>query len=218
MRMTRPGLRAFAFASTIALLGAAVSACSSGGLEGVEAEVQPTSVELSLPPVPQFDLPKPNPDGTHPVRELRLQGNRYLGTEVRVKGYVIWIYDCATAIRTAEMSEADLQRLLAEEPERCSRPNIYLGDTRETPPDRGIWVVEVPRQPRPDEVKGLPEDLVKEMQDAWDAMPAFSLGDEVIVSGTWDLTSPRQFSNSDGLLVYKRLENLSKPEPEAANR
>jgi hypothetical protein len=217
MRKTVPALRAIAFASTTALLVAGVSACDSGDLEGVEAEVQPTSVELSLPPVPEFDLPRPNPDGTHSVREMRLQGNRFLGTEVRVKGYVIWVYDCATAIRTAEMSEAELKKVLEEEPERCSRPNLYLGDSRDTPPDRGIWLVEVPRQPRKDELKGLPEDMVREMQEQWSALPPFQVGDEVVATGSWDLTSPKQFSNSDGLLVYKSLQNLTTP-AETANR
>lgn len=198
------------------VLAAAIAAlgCSSGDLKGPEAEVHETSVDLQLPPVPDFDVPRPNADGSHPVREMRLQGNRYLGSDVRVQGYVTWVYDCATAIRTAEMSEDDLQRIIREEPERCDRPNIYLGDAPDAQTDKGIWVVEVPRQPREDELGtgAYPPEMVDEIIDRFVNMPPFEVGDQVEVTGRWDLTSPTGFRNSDGLLTYSSMKNLSKPE------
>jgi hypothetical protein len=197
----------------VALLAVAVAApgCRKDELQGAKAEVSDTSIKLDLPPVPQFSPPGSNPDGTHPVAEMRLKGNKFLDTDVRVKGYVIWIYDCATAIRTPDMSEADLKKLMADEPERCSRPNLTIGDTADTPADKGIWVVELPRPVRPDEKKALPKEAVAEMDAAYKALPPFKIGDQVIVSGKWGLTSPKGFRNSDGLLTYSALENLSTP-------
>ena len=79
---------------------ATVAGCKKDQLEGAKAEVQKTSIKLDLPAVPDFVMPQPNADGTHSVAEMRLRGNKFLDTEVKVKGYVVWIYDCATANRT----------------------------------------------------------------------------------------------------------------------
>jgi hypothetical protein len=177
--------------------------CQGEQLAGVKAEVQETSVKLDLPPVPAFQMPAANPDGTHSVAEMRLR-------EVRVKGHIIWIYDCATAIRTPDMNDKELERLLREEPERCERPNLYLGDAPTTPTDKGIWVVEVPRAPRPDELKTLPKEVLKE----WPEVPKYATGDQVILTGTWAVRSPKGFANSDGLLVYGKLEQVGGGAPE----
>lgn len=193
-------------------------ACRKDELQGAKAEVEETSIKLDLPPVPDFTAPAANPDGTHSVHEMRLKGAKFLDTDVRVKGHVIWIYDCATAIRTPEMSEKDVAKLMADEPERCSRPNFYLGDTPDTPADKGIWVVEVPRPPRADEKKALPDEEVKAMQDAFNMVPKFQIGDQVVVTGKWALTSPKGFRNSDGLLVFAAMENLSTPAAPTANK
>src|SRR5690349_10201763 len=122
------------------ILVGAGAGCKKDQLEGAKAEVQETSIKLDLPAVPDFAMPQPNPDGTHPVSEMRLKGNKFLDTEVKVKGYVVWIYDCATAIRTPEMTDKQLATLLENEPERCSRPHFTVADKPDTPPDRGIWV------------------------------------------------------------------------------
>src|SRR5688572_30157839 len=67
-------------------------------LQGAKAEVSKTDVKLDMPAVPAFDMPQPNPDGSHSVREMRLKGRKLIDTEVQIKGYITWIYDC-----TAEM-------------------------------------------------------------------------------------------------------------------
>jgi hypothetical protein len=191
------------------------SACKKDELQGAKAEVEETSIKLDLPPVPEFTAPAANPDGTHSVQEMRLKGPKFLDTDVRVKGYVIWIYDCATAIRTPDMSEKDLQKLMADEPERCSRPNFYIGDTPDTVSDKGIWIVEVPRAARPDEKKALDDATLKEMDAAFKAVPAFKVGDQVVVSGKWALQSPKGFRNSDGLLIFSALEVAGAAAPAA---
>lgn len=207
----RSALQLGVFASTAGLLLSGLSACDSGELEGAKAEVMETSVELDLPAVPEFNMPSANADGTHPVTEMRLKGNKFLDTEVKVKGHVAWIYDCATAVRTPEMTEKELAKLLEEEPERCLRPHFVLVDQPGAPADKGIEVVEYPRPLRKDEKKALPDEMVRENQAALAALPHFEVGDEVVVTGTWTLKSEGGFRNSDGLLAFQSLENLSKP-------
>ena len=211
--------------STVLLMGSAlligigaagfIGACGEPELEGAKAEVKPHNIKLDLPPVPDFKMPTPNSDGTHPVDEMRLRGKRYLGQSVQVKGFVISIYDCATAIRTPEMSEKEVKALIDEDPTRCIRPNFYIGSTDDAPLDKGIRVVENPRPPRADEKKlrSMREE-VKKMQEAFKAVPAFKVGDEVIITGNWATRSPRGFRDSDGLLVFESLKNLSTPAKE----
>jgi len=202
---------------------AAGAGCQKDQLQGAKAEVLKTSIKLDLPAVPDFVIPQPNPDGTHSVAEMRLRGNKFLDTEVKVKGNVVWIYDCATAIRTPEMTDKELAKTLEDQPEKCIPPHFYVGDKADTPPDRGIWVVDVPRPLRKDD-KNLPEPMRREMEARWKALPSFKLGDEVVVTGKWAQESERRFRNSDGLLVYKNdctptpavqcqptLQNMSSP-------
>jgi len=84
---------------------------------------------------------------------------------------------------------------------------LYLGDKQADPTDRGIQLVDIPRPPREDEKKVLPkEDLA-----AWPAVPEFTLGQHVTVTGKWMLKSPEGFANSAGLLVYKSMIDLDAP-------
>ena len=192
--------------------------CKEAEFEGAAAEVKEHNIKLDLPAVPEFQMPSPNPDGTHPVEEMRLRGKKYLGKSVQVKGYVLWIYDCATAIRTADMTEKDAQKLIEEDPTRCTRPNFYVGADPKAPNDKGVWIVEYPRPPRPDEKKNLPDEELEAMVAAYEAVPEFKEGDEVVVTGTWALKSPRGFRDSDGLLVFESMENLSSPSEETAQK
>jgi hypothetical protein len=183
--------------------------CARKEFEGPAAEVSETNIKLDLPAVPSFDMPAPYPDGSHPVAEMRLKGNKFMDTDVQVKGYIIWIYDCATAIRTPDMDDKEVARILKEEPERCNRPAFYLGDKPDDPTDRGLWVVEVPRPPREDEKKLLPREQLK----AWPEVPVIAVGDQVTVTGNWTEKSPVGFKKSEGLLVYKSLVNHTKAAP-----
>jgi hypothetical protein len=159
-------------------------------------------------------MPQSNPDGSHPVPVMRLKGNKFLDTEVRVKGYVVWIYDCKTSIRTPAMTEKELDAIIENEPERCTRPHFTIAESPTTAPDRGIWVVDVPRAPRKDD-KISGDDIYKQMVDEYAALPAFKVGDELLITGTWELVSPKGFRRSDGVLTYKAIENLSGPAPDS---
>lgn len=193
-----------------------LAACEKPDFEGAEAEVKDHNIKLDLPPVPEFELPQPHPDGTHSVDEMRLRGKRFLGQTIQIKGYVLWIYDCPTAIRTADETNEEVEKRIEEDPTLCSRPNFRIGQTANQPKDKGVWVVENPRPPRPDEIKNGDEEMVKEMQAAFDAVPEFKVGDEVVVTGKWELKSPRGFSDSDGLLVFESIENKTSGEKQEA--
>jgi hypothetical protein len=193
-------LRVTGIAFSLALVAAA--GCQKDQLQGAKAEVQKTSIKLDLPAVPEFVMPQPNTDGTHSVPEMRLRGNKFLDTEVKVKGYVVWVYDCATSLRTPEMSDKDLAKMLEDDPGKCHPPHFYLGEKADTPPDRGIWVVDVPRAPRKDD-KNKPDEERASLEARWKSLTPFKIGDEVVVTGKWSLESERRFRNSNGLLVYK---------------
>jgi hypothetical protein len=188
-----------------------LSACGSEGLEGAKAEVAQTSIKLDLPAVPAFDIPKANPDGSHPVTEMRLNGKAYLDSEVRIKGTVLWIYSCGDSIQTPEMTPKELKKILETEPERCTRPHFIIGEKGETKMERGIEVVEYPRALRKDEEGMFGEEIEAQMALDLAALPAFNVGDDVVVTGNWALSSPKGFHNSEGLLTYRSMVNESVP-------
>ncbi len=188
--------------------------CDKAEFTGAKAEVKKTDVKLDLPAVPQFDVPTSS-GSVHSVKEMRLTGNKLLDTKLQVKGYITWIYDCAVAggvdgeILPGEPIEKK-RKYIAEHPEACFLTHFFLGDSPDTPPYQSIWVVDVPRELRKDELK----HLSKEEKAALQPPPVYALGDEVIVTGEWKLRSPQNFANSEGLLVYESMQNLTQPAPE----
>jgi hypothetical protein len=221
------GLRTAMLGTLVLSAGAAGTAgCDKDKLKGPEAEVHKSELKLSLPAVPAFDLPPPPADGSHTVKELRVKGKKLLETDITVKGVITWVYDCPSAIRQPGMSDKDLQKLIEEDPSKCERPKFYVGDAADTPAEKSLWVVEVPRPYYKVELERLPKDELRNPpSDRCDARadpkkstcPPYKVGDQVEVTGTWRLTSPHSERNSDGLLVYKRLKNVTQswesPEP-----
>jgi hypothetical protein len=206
-------MRASSVASSFARLSAAglvilpvvLGACKDDQLKGAQAEVQQHKIKVTMPTVPTFEVPKMHPDGSHTIKEMRVQGARYLKETVTVKGYVVWAYDCATAIRQPDEADEAVAKRIEENPTLCRRPAFYLGDTNDTPVERAAWVVEVPRAMTKAEKKNLP----KEMVDTWPAVPPYKVGDEVLVTGQWLNASPHGESNTEGLLVYESINNIT---------
>lgn len=167
---------------------------------------EPTSGLIGkLPPVPEMKAPDADPAGRS-VKSMRLSGKDLQGQEVNIKGYITWIYDCAAALRKPGMSEKQLKKLLEYSPERCHRPHFFLGDGKDDPERTIVWVVEVPRELRRDERRALTKAEIA----ARPPVPDLAVGDQVIVTGLWNDRSPHGFFNSDGLLVYGKVEHLSK--------
>jgi hypothetical protein len=182
-----------------------LAACEKDQLKGPQAEVKPHNEKLDMPSVPSFDLPAAAADGTHSVKELRVKGKKFLDQEVTIKGYVTWAYDCPTAIRTEGMTDADVMKKIEDDPQVCERAKFYIGDAPDTPPDRSLWVVDVPRPPNKKEIKNLPKEDIQN----WPAVPPYKVGDEMIVTGDFRLSSPHSERNSEGLIVYKKLKNVT---------
>lgn len=165
-------------------------------------EVMPSPPHVALPVVPAFELPAVEP-GYHSVLELHVAGTALLDTDVQVRGYVTWIYDCASAVGRPGESKKQIQKRIDADPTICERPKFYLGDTATTPPESALWIVDVPRPPNKLEKRNLPKDEL----DAWPPVPKIAVGDEVTVVGTFALRSPHSESNSDGLIVYTSLSH-----------
>ena len=190
----------------------AVPACGKSAEDSEASEMSKDSQEpIELPAVPAFEIPSPYPDGTHSVREVLLKSPEFTGSQTKIKGYVVWVYDCATALESTGKSAEDIKKMIDTEPERwCSRPNFRVADSPgNDDSEKTAWIVEVPRALRPDEKRSRTEENVA-MAKMFKAMPEISIGDEVIVEGEWNTESPRQARKSAGLLVYKSMQNLTK--------
>lgn len=174
----------------------AVGACGSkagGGKTSVGAEVVETQISLDLPAPPDFVEPQPNADGTLNPLLMRRKSGQYLEQSVKIKGYVVFKYDCIAVLG---------EKVYKETPEKCERPHFYIADQPNTSIEKSVWVVEVPRAPREDEKKVLPKSELND-PTIWPPEPKYAQGDEVVVEGTWSTKSPKGFVNSDGLLVFK---------------
>jgi hypothetical protein len=206
-------------------LVACLAACDKDKLKGPEAEVKKTDVKLDLPAVPAFDLPPAPEDGSHSVKELRVKGTKLLDTPVKVHGFVTWVYDCKTAIRKPDESDKDVQSRIDEDPTLCERPKFYVGDTAQTPPEKSLWVVDVPRPYNAKEIERIkkkdrtePDRCEPDEKDKSKSVcPPYAVGDEVTVEGTFSKASPHSERNSDGLIVYQKMKNITQnyesPEP-----
>lgn len=211
----RHGLRTVVVSSFVA--GVVLTACGDGGIKVPDPEVRKSDVKLDIPKVPDFSLPPPNADGSHSVKEMRVKGKKLLETEVTVKGYVTWAYDCVTAVREPTESEEDVKKRIDADPTICQRAKFYVGDETGTPPEKSIWVVDVPRpynklelerikkRDRNDPLRCEPGERDKKKS----VCPPYNVGDQVEITGTWRLSSPHSERNSEGLLVYKRMKNVT---------
>jgi hypothetical protein len=204
--------------SALALpLVACLAACDKDKLKGPEAEVKKTDVKLELPAVPAFDLPAAPADGSRSVKELRVKGKKLLETEVTVHGFVTWSYDCKTALRKPDESDKDLQARIDEDPTLCERPKFYIGDTAATPPEKSLWVVDVPRPYNSLEMKRIkkkdriePDRCEPDEKDKLKSVcPPYAIGDEVVITGKFSTSSPHSERNSDGLLVFQKMKNTT---------
>jgi hypothetical protein len=212
-------------AVSLCLVALPLVACDKDKLKGPEAEVKKADVKVDLPAVPAFDLPPAPADGSRTVKELRVKGKKLLDTDLTVHGFVTWSYDCKTAIRKPDETDKDLQARIDEDPTLCERPKFYIGDTAQTPPEKSLWVVDVPRPYNALEVKRIkkkdridPDRCEPDEKDKSKSVcPPYNIGDEVVITGSFKVSSPHSERNSDGLLVYKKMKNVTQayesPEP-----
>jgi tetratricopeptide (TPR) repeat protein len=172
-----------------------------------DPETRANDAALKLPTVPSFDLPPQAGPDLYDPRYLRVKGKPLLDTNIKVRGYIIWIYDCIVQVRQPKESRAQTQRRIDDDPTLCERPKLYLGESKKTPVERGLWVVDVPRPPNKLEKLRLP----KEELAAWPKVPVLRVGDYVEIAGDFKIASPHSERNSDGLVVFASSTTMKAP-------
>jgi tetratricopeptide (TPR) repeat protein len=192
----------------------------SSDLRGPEPERGDSQANVTLPSLPTFEVPL-GPAGTHSVRELFVAGRALLDTDLAVSGYVTWIYDCPTAIRRRGESDKKVLKRIEDDPTLCERPKFYLGDARDTPPERSLWIIDVPRPFNKLELERITkEDRVANYPDRCESDPkkprpkfcvSVALGDYVTLKGKFAMSSPHSERNSDGLLVFASIAPATSP-------
>src|SRR5262245_11157374 len=99
------------------------------GVSSAAASADPAT--LALPIVPSFEM-QPSEPGFHHPQELLVGGQGLRGKELKVKGYITWIYDCRTAIAKPREPPAQVQRRIDADMSLCERPKFYLASTADT--------------------------------------------------------------------------------------
>jgi tetratricopeptide (TPR) repeat protein len=162
-------------------------------LPGPQLEVVQHPPRSGTPAIPPFTLPATEP-GLRSPRELRVRGRLLLGTEVKVRGFVTWAYNCpeALAIANPRATRAQIETAVHNDPALCERPTFSLGDAPDTSRDASITVVS-------------PDPPAR-------GSPAFAAGDYVVVTGRWSVPAAPSGASSDGVLVWSTVERAG-PNP-----
>jgi len=129
------------FALSLVALLCFVPGCPSGGgglLDDPGASLLP-GIKVNLPTPPSFaepNIPREYPDGSVSVYGLRKefhryseQKNKYLGQPVKVKAYLLEIYQCPVCPKNQTCKP-------------CDEPHMFIADEPTAPKDKAMLVVE----------------------------------------------------------------------------
>src|SRR5206468_2544970 len=91
------------------------------------------------------------------------------------------------------------------------------GDDKATPVEKSLWIVDVPRPYNKLEMermkkpeRNLPDRCEPGEKDPKkNICPPYAVGDEVVITGSFKTSSPHSERNSDGLVVYKKMKNVT---------
>jgi hypothetical protein len=127
-----------AFALLVAVAGCGSSGGSSLGTE--EATALPP-IKVDLPPPPSFsdqDQPQTFPDGTVTVFGLHKNIDKYLGKDVKVKAYLLEVYQCPVCPK-------------GQTCKLCDQPHFFLSDQPNGKKEKSLIVVDylMPKQKPP---------------------------------------------------------------------
>jgi hypothetical protein len=89
-------------------------------------------IKVDLPPPPSFaasDIPEKNPDGTWTIRGIRKHKAEQLQKEVKVKGYLLEVYQCPKCPK-------------GQTCKLCDQPHFFLGDKPDTKKEKALMVVD----------------------------------------------------------------------------
>ncbi len=169
-------------------------------------------IKVNLPAPPNFDIapaPVQHPTGEYSVYGLRKNMSKQLDKDVRVKGYLLYLYECPPEIRKCnEEQDAKAKKerrkaaahAAAAPPAAaapaggcrpCEQPHFFLSDTPNGKMERALLVADYPIK---DWNTGKPKPL------------AVKAGQQYVVTGTFTINSITGFAASNGLLVHKRTE------------
>ena len=168
------------------LVGLSLVGCSteSGGQRIGSEDPEPATlpqIKVNLPPSPSFQkehAPETYPDAAYSVYGVRKQGATTLNKDVRVKGYITEVYECAPCPK-------------GQTCKTCDKPHFFLSDRANGPKEEALMVVDYPKEE--------PKTRKK---------TKFETGMQYFVAGTFSKTSGTGFSNSDGLLVFKEAKRV----------
>ena len=174
-------------------------------------ELEP--IKVNLPPSPSFDLPTAPvqyPSGELSIYGLRKGTSKYLDKDVRVKAYVLEVYECPPDIRKCNdeanaKSKKEKRRGGKAAPPAappaadkgacrpCDQPHFFIADTPTTKKERALLVADYPVK---DWKTGKPKALEAKA------------GSQYVVTGTFAINSITGFAASNGLLIHKKMEDL----------
>ena len=125
-------------------LVAGLAACG-GGSSGASLGVDPSNalppIKVDLPPPPPFtppDVPIKGADGVYSIYGVRKEKAKTLGQEVKVKGYLLEVYQCPVCPKK-QVCKA------------CDQPHFFIGDKADTKKEKALMVVDylAPKQKPP---------------------------------------------------------------------
>jgi hypothetical protein len=186
-RTRRPRLRALLSLCACAslLLGAAFFAgCKGGDDKGariggggdkLKQAALPT-LQVRLPASPSFKkdhAPALYPDNTLSVYGVRKKIKDLINKTVRVKGFVLDVYECPKCPKGATCKT-------------CDAPHYYLSDRKDGPKEKALLVSDYPE---------------KDMKT--NKKIVITKGERTIVTGLFAKRSGTGFSSADGVLVFR---------------
>jgi hypothetical protein len=172
-------------------------------------------VKVNLPPPPNFDVvtaPIEYPSGELSIYGVRKGMSKYLNKDVRVKAYLLEIYECPPDIRKCndeaaarakrekrKGAKAGAPPAPAAPPAEggcrpCDQPHFFIADTPTTKKERALLVADYPVK---DWKTGKPKPLEAKA------------GQQYVVTGTFAINSITGFAASNGLLIHKKMEDLT---------
>jgi hypothetical protein len=169
-------------------------------------------IKVNLPAPPNFDVataPLQYPSGELSVYGLRKGMTKYLDKDVRVKAYLLEVYECPAEIRKCNEEAAAKSKRekragkaaaaappAADKPacRPCDQPHFFVADTKDAKLERALLVADYPTK---DWKTNKPKPLVA------------TKGEQYVVTGTFAINSITGFAASNGLIIHKKFEDAS---------
>jgi hypothetical protein len=169
-------------------------------------------IKVNLPAPPNFDIataPLQYPSGELSVYGLRKGMTKYLDKDVRVKAYLLEIYECPAEIRkcndeaaakakrdkrSGKAAAAAAAAAPTDKPacRPCDQPHFFLADSKDAKVERALLVADYPVK---DWKTNKPKPLVA------------TKGEQYVVTGTFAINSITGFAASNGLIIHKKFED-----------